>query len=75
MNALEKDEWEKDSPSGSRIPYVRVGENKRVVIHYHPKKTYRSRKLLKGLLTDIGWTVEDLKRLKLIKSKTDGKKT
>ncbi len=39
---------------------------KRVSIHYHPKKTYGP-KLLKKLLRQIGWTEDDLRRLKLIK--------
>lgn len=68
MKALEKDDWEEDNPASARIPYRKVmdnGEVRRVVIHYHPKKTYGP-KLLKGLLKDIGWSVEDLKRLKLI---------
>ena len=67
MKALEKDGWEEDNPSSCRIPYVKTmddGEKRRIVIHYHPKKTYGA-KLLKGLLNDIGWSVEDLKRLNL----------
>ncbi len=70
MKGLEKDGWEKDNPSSARIPYVKRGNNNellnRVVIHYHPKKTF-GEKLLKGLLNQIGWSSEDLKRLKLIK--------
>ena len=30
---------------------------KRVVIHYHPKKTFGAR-LLNGLIDDTGWTAE-----------------
>ena len=41
---------------------------RRVVIHYHPKKTYGPG-LLKDLVRDIGWTDDDLIRLKLIKKK------
>ena len=44
----------------------RDGAGRRVVIHYHPKKTYGPQ-LLKALLSDIGWSTDDLKRLKLIK--------
>ena len=70
IGALKKDGWEKDNSSGARIPYIKRGkDNKvlnRVVIHYHPKKTY-GEGLLKGLLNQIGWSAEDLKRLKLIK--------
>ena len=39
---------------------------KRVTVHYHPGKTY-GEKLLKELIKDIGWTEQDLLRLKLIK--------
>jgi len=67
--ALLKDGWAKDPASrDATIAYIKKSptENKRVVIHYHPQKTYGP-SLLKGLLTDIGWTEEDLKRLKLVK--------
>jgi len=37
-----------------------------VSIHYHPGNTYAA-KLLKALLADIGWTHDDMRRLKLIK--------
>lgn len=69
MKTLEKDGWERDNPTGARIPYRKImdsGEVKRVVIHRHPGKTYGPG-LLKGLLRDIGWSNEDLKRLKLIR--------
>jgi hypothetical protein len=39
---------------------------KRIVIHYHPRKTYRP-KLLTALLGDIGWSEADMRRVKLIK--------
>jgi hypothetical protein len=49
------------------ISYIkRIGDPKRIVIHYHPRKTYGP-KLLKSLLADIGWSEADMKRLKLIK--------
>lgn len=73
INALEKDGWEKSKSPTARIPYrkvfVETGEIKRVVIHFHPKKTYGS-KLLMGLLNDIGWSVKDMERLKLIKKRS-----
>jgi len=68
IRALTKDGWEKD-PAGrdATIAYIKSGSpNKRVVIHYHPKKTYRPG-LLKALIQHIGWTDDDLKRLKIIK--------
>ena len=67
--ALERDGWERDSESrsGAPIAFLKSGEpSRRVVIHYHPRKTYGP-KLLKALLRDIGWTAEDLIRLKLAK--------
>lgn len=39
---------------------------KRVVIHFHPKKQYGPR-LIRYLVRDIGWSDEDLRRLKMIK--------
>lgn len=65
MKALVKDGWEREETSGATQGYYK-GEGQRVVIHYHPKKTYRP-KLLKALIADIGWSEKDLKRLKLIK--------
>ena len=37
-----------------------------VSFHMHPKKTF-GRKTLNGLFEDLGWSVSDLKRLKLVK--------
>ncbi|MCG2817094.1 MAG: hypothetical protein L6425_14305 [Candidatus Aminicenantes bacterium] len=39
---------------------------RRVSIHYHPHKTFGPN-LLKALLEDIGWDVEKMKKLKLVK--------
>jgi predicted RNA binding protein YcfA (HicA-like mRNA interferase family) len=68
ISALERDGWEQDPASkGATIGYIkRASPNQRIVIHYHPKKTYGP-KLLKALIADIGWTEEDLKRLRLIR--------
>ena len=68
INALLRDGWAKDpASSGATIAYIKSGSpNKRVVIHYHPKKTYGPG-LLQRLIADIGWTDDDLRRLKLIK--------
>lgn len=67
ISALERDGWEKDpSSKGAILGFIKKGSpNKRVTIHYHPKKTYGA-KLLKGLLSDIGWEEADFRRLKLI---------
>jgi predicted RNA binding protein YcfA (HicA-like mRNA interferase family) len=67
--ALQRDGYEKDpASSGARIGYIKKANphNKRVVIHYHPRKTFGPG-LLKDLLEDIGWTEEEMRRLKLIK--------
>lgn len=69
ISALERDGWTKDPASrDATISYIKNGSpsNKRVVIHYHPRKTYQP-KLLKALLADIGWSESDMRRLKLIK--------
>ena len=65
ISALEKDNWLRDEGKGS-ITIYRHPDGRRVSVHYHPRKTYGT-KLLKGLLDDIGWIEEDLRRLKLIK--------
>ena len=64
IRALENDGWKLRSGSGSRRIYL--NGSKLVSIHYHPKKAY-GRNLLRDLLKDIGWSENDLKRLKLIK--------
>jgi|CZKR01.1.fsa_nt_gi predicted RNA binding protein YcfA (HicA-like mRNA interferase family) len=65
--ALKKDGYEKDPASAdATIAYIKSGDPaKRVVIHYHPQKTYGP-KLLQHLLADIGWSVEEMRRLGLI---------
>ena len=63
--ALRADGWEEDLTRGATRVF-RNSSGRRVVIHYHPKKTYGA-KLLKALIEDIGWMSEDLKRLKLVK--------
>ena len=65
--ALKKDGWTRDTRGGSQYIYRKVSLSpKRVSIHFHPGKTYGA-KMLSGLLGDIGWTEDDLRRLKLIK--------
>ena len=63
MKSLKADGWEEDITRGATRGFRKDGA--RVVIHHHPKKTYRPR-LLKALLADIGWTEADLERLKLM---------
>lgn len=64
IRALEKDDWEEEERRGATRRFIKDGD--RVVIHFHPRKTYGPN-LLKGLIADTGWGVSDLKRLKLIK--------
>lgn len=66
ISGLTRDGWEHDTKSGAVQVYRNPADGNRITIHYHPKKTYGA-KLLKGLLNDIGWSDEDLRRLKLIK--------
>ena len=66
MSALEKDGWELEPECTGAIQVYRNQNGNRVAIHYHPKKTYGP-KLLKNLLSDIGWDEKDLRRLKLIR--------
>ena len=68
IKALKDDEWEKCKVKGARYPFKKEGNKgkaDRVVIHYHPKKTF-SKHRLNGMLDDIGWSTADLKRLNLI---------
>ena len=68
ISAMEKDGWVRDDDKrGATLAYYNATRKSRVVIHYHPKKTFQSPKLLKNIIADIGWTEEDMKRLKLIK--------
>jgi predicted RNA binding protein YcfA (HicA-like mRNA interferase family) len=66
--ALKRDGYQQDPASAdATIAYIKAGSpSKRIVIHYHPRKTYGP-KLLKALLADIGWSEAEMRRLKLIK--------
>jgi predicted RNA binding protein YcfA (HicA-like mRNA interferase family) len=64
IRALLKDGWVFE-PTKSAVRVYRKAPDKRITVHYHARKTYGP-SLLKGLLDDIGWSEEDLKRLKLI---------
>jgi len=64
-SALLKDGWTWDETKGA-VRVYRHPDTRRITIHYHPKKTFGP-SLLKALLSDIGWTIGDLRRLKLIK--------
>jgi predicted RNA binding protein YcfA (HicA-like mRNA interferase family) len=71
INALDKrtSGWTQVRVRGSRYVFHnpnRPPDKQDVSIHLHPGKTYGA-KQLKGLLDVIGWTEDDLRRLKLIK--------
>lgn len=71
MNALDKPSsgWQRVRVKGSRYVYHnpdRPPDKQYVSIHFHPRKGYGP-KQLKGLLDTIGWTEDDLRRLKLIR--------
>jgi predicted RNA binding protein YcfA (HicA-like mRNA interferase family) len=72
ISALERDGYRKDPASrDATIAFIRKGiHSDRIVIHYHPGKTYRP-KLLISLFADAGWSTEDdLVRVGLVKRKT-----
>jgi predicted RNA binding protein YcfA (HicA-like mRNA interferase family) len=64
ITALENDGWVERASGGSAIIFKK--QTRKVSIHSHPQKTYHP-KQLRELFQDIGWSENDLKRLKLIK--------
>ena len=58
--------WYRDETGSSATVYRNDNLGKIVSIHVHPHKTFGPRQL-REILDDIGWTEEDLKRLKLVK--------
>lgn len=69
ISALERDGWKRDLCKGAFIPFIDPATRRRVIIHYHPQKTYGAG-LLKGLLDDAGWDEQDLIRIGLISGKS-----
>jgi predicted RNA binding protein YcfA (HicA-like mRNA interferase family) len=65
ISALRRDGFKPDTTSGSQRIYKHP-DGRRVSIHYHSGKTFGPN-LLKSLFDDIGWSMKDLHRLKLIK--------
>jgi predicted RNA binding protein YcfA (HicA-like mRNA interferase family) len=65
LSALQRDGFKPDTASGSQR-ICKHPDGRRVSIHYHAGKTF-SPNLLKSLFDDIGWSIKDLRRLKLIK--------
>ena len=69
--ALKRDGWTEESRAGATIGFIKTTGNgdaarRRVVLHVHPGKSFGPR-LLTALLDDIGWSEDDLVRLKLIR--------
>lgn len=66
ISALEKDGFVLDNKARTERIY-RHPDGRRVSIHYHTGNRGYRRGLFKALLEDIGWTENDMRRLKLIK--------
>ena len=68
-DALRRDGWEMAQGKGARQTWQKRDDHNvlmQVTLHVHPKKTMGAN-LLKSLLSEIGWTETDLRRLALIK--------
>ena len=68
LSALERDGYTQDKASKGAVRVYLKKESaahRRVVIHYHPNKTWGA-KFLAGLIADAGWEEPDLVRLGLI---------
>lgn len=66
IHALIKDDWTPDTKLRTERVY-RHSPGRRVSIHYHLGSDTFKPSLLKSLLEEIGWTEQDMKRLKLIR--------
>jgi predicted RNA binding protein YcfA (HicA-like mRNA interferase family) len=66
ISALVKDNFALDTKVRAERIY-RHPDGRRVSIHYHTGNKCFGPGLLKALLKDIGWSQEDMRRLKLIK--------
>lgn len=66
IKALERDGWEHDITRGAVQVYRNPKTKQRITIHPHPGKVY-GRDTLAALLKDIGWSENDLRRVKLVK--------
>lgn len=65
-SALERDGFVLDRQRGSHRIYYNPTDNRRVVVSYHGEGATIPYGTLKGIITDLDWTIEDLKRLQLI---------
>lgn len=66
ISALVKDGFILDKELRTERVY-RHPDGRKVTIHYHKSNETYGSSLLKSLLDDIGWSENDLRRLKLIK--------
>lgn len=66
ISALLKDGFKPDDKLRTERVYRRH-DGMRITIHYHKKGTSYRQGLLKALLEDTGWSIDDMRRLKLIK--------
>jgi predicted RNA binding protein YcfA (HicA-like mRNA interferase family) len=66
IKALKKDGWKKDESKGAVQVFRNPKTNSRVTIHVHPGKIYGP-SMVEALIEDIGWSIEDMKRVKFIK--------
>ena len=64
--ALERDGFFEHHQVGSHVTYKHPDGRRTEVSFHHSGGTFPP-KTLKGIIEDVGWTEEDLKRLKLIK--------
>lgn len=65
LRALEKDGFQYKKRKGSQRVY-RHPDGRRIVIHYHHSKDTLPPGTLKSFIDGTKWSVNDLKRLKLI---------
>ena len=64
--ALERDGFVLDRQRGSHRVYYNPQDKRRVVVPYHAPGATLPYGTLKGIISDLGWTEEDFKRLKLL---------
>jgi len=64
--ALESDEFVPDRQLGSHRVYYNPQDKRRVAIPYHRPGTTLPYGTLKGIISNLGGTEEDFKRLKLL---------
>ena len=78
VRALKRDGWIQERTRGATIGFTKEKNDapgyNRIVVHFHPGKTYGPT-LLKKLLAETGWNESDLIRLKLIKKQKGRKKS